>query len=145
MKCIKNELIQRYLDGEVSSLERDMVQSHIRNCEKCALRIEEQKMFVARLKKELPLLGRQPVEIPPFEMPEIHKNHFFTNRRYILYAASAACILLFFLLMRPEKKDKNELQPIFLLESDFDANKSVYQQDMMIYLMDEEGRIITGE
>lgn len=146
MKCIKDELIQRYLDGEVSSQEREMVQSHIRTCEKCACRIEEQQVFIVHLKKQLRPSFRQPIEIPPFAMSKVNKHCFLTNKKYILYATSVACILLLLLLfVHPRKKDAAEFQPLFLLESDFDANKPVSQQDMMIYLIDSEGRIITGE
>lgn len=150
MKCINNELIQRYLDGETARSETERIESHIRTCVECTRRVEEQRAFITRLRKQLCSSSELPVvEIPPFVMPDKRMGRrvspLLANRRYLVYAASVACVLLLLFFVHPKHKKSRKLQPVFLLESDFDANKPVLEQDLMLYLIDEEGKMVNIE
>lgn len=151
MKCINNELIQRYIDGETAQQKTEWIASHLRTCAECARRVEEQRAFIALLKNRLrpPFESPASFESPPFVMPYRPTRRFTlhlssANRKYIVYAASVACVLLLLFFVHPKKEKTEEMKLLFLLESDFDANKPVLEQDLMLYLIDTEGNVVNG-
>jgi anti-sigma factor RsiW len=41
MRCPKTKLISSYIDGELSAREKDLLESHIHECQECAGELEE--------------------------------------------------------------------------------------------------------
>ncbi len=142
MKCIDNELIQKYIDGEVSCREAEYIQSHIKTCNKCACRIEAQRAFAGELKKHIGFSAVQVVDIPEFVRPPMRKRRLSVKMKYSIYAASVACILALFFFIIPKKSNEEDLRLIYFFEGGFDANKPVSQQEVMLLIIDSGDRII---
>jgi len=53
MRCLKNALIQKFIDGETNSKESINIEKHSASCQECAQKIVLQKAFVYSIKKEL--------------------------------------------------------------------------------------------
>ncbi len=143
MSCLKDEIIQKYIDGEANRNEIILVENHIANCEECAVRIENQKSLATGVKKAINLLAEDTIEIPKSVKSSVQsKKRIITGRR-LLYIASAACILLIVLII-PRKKDiEVQTETIFThdLDWEYDANKTISQQQMYIHIIDVEGDI----
>jgi len=144
MKCINDELIQKYIDGEASTQEAGQIEKHIAGCSICARKIEEQRTFAGAIKRNINNMGRQPVIIPEFITPVTQKRRL--NIKYYIYAVSAACaIFLIIFLFHDRNKNRNEnkeIRVIYSLEGDYDANRTVSQQEMVIMMIDSNGKII---
>jgi hypothetical protein len=62
-----------------------------------------------------------------------------------MYAVSAACAaLLFVFLLSERNKDlrNEEIHLIYGFDGDFDANRTVSQQDMVIMMVDSDGKMV---
>jgi len=143
MKCIDNELIQRYIDGEASPFETERVEKHIAECSQCARNVEEQRAFACYLKKEIGQWGKQPVIIPEFIAPFITPRRRLNLKiRHYVYAVSAACVIFLIVFLFPDKNKNKEIRMIYSLEGDYDSNRTVSQQEMTIIIIDADGKII---
>ena len=149
MKCINNELIQKYIDCETNSQETANIEKHLTECTKCLKKVEEQKAFSDVIKRETGLWYSQPVIIPEFITPVSHKHKISVKIRHIIYAASAACAILLIVLMLPERNENKEdtqlttVHFIYTIDGDYDSNKPMTQQEMVIKIIDSNGKIIT--
>lgn len=145
MKCFDEELIQRYIDNEVSSEELASIEGHLKECSVCREAVDEQRKISEEVRCVINLLCRDVVDIeaPAFEMPPKNKR----NRRAIfcwsIGAASAACLLFFVsLFFKQEAEIEASDEAIFYFhnaENEFDANRSVMQQDIVIKIIDYNG------
>ena len=171
MKCIDDELIQRYIDGETNLLETEQIEKHIAVCSPCAGIVEEKKAFANAIKNELQKLGNRFVVVPEFTVPTtrtearsasstklkhpfpeacrrergLRQAHPRFNLKYIVYAVSAACVAAFMLfVLLPERQEKVEESQILMYSviKDFDANRPYSQQETSIYMIDGDGKII---
>jgi hypothetical protein len=143
MKCISEETIQKYIDGETHAKETARIEEHINNCTFCAGRMEQQRRFIKKIKKEMGDWENNPVAIPEFVAPNLSKRRFIIKNKKIMVAASvAACIALLVLLLLPRENKANEYQMFYCFDGDFDSNKPYSQQDMTIKVIDKTGRII---
>ena len=145
MKCIDDELIQRYIDGEINAQEADRIEKHLTVCSQCARNIDEQRLFVDGIKKAIGHCNKQPVIIPEFVVPVARKRRLNIKIRHYIYAVSAACAVLCFVFLLPERNRQNrekEIHLIYGFYGDFDANRTISQQEMTIILVDANGRIV---
>jgi hypothetical protein len=144
MKCINNELIQRYIDRETNAQETESIEKHVASCSLCAQRIEEQRTWANHLKNKMNNWSNFPVVIPEFVAPAIPTRRFNIKiKHYIIYATSAAaCILLLFLFFPVKETKANEFQVIYCLDGEFDSNRPLSQQEMVIKIYDSNGRIV---
>lgn len=146
MKCIDNELIQRYIDGETDFQETARIKKHLTDCPQCASNVEEQKTFVEAIKREIDKMGKQTVTIPEFVAPSVHKYRFNIKFRHYIYAASAACAIFLIVFLNREQsvepRNNTEIQLIYSFDGDFDSNRTVSQQEMTIIMIDANGKII---
>jgi len=197
MKCISEELIQKYIDKEASAKEKVYIISHSADCARCAEKIEDMQQTASQIKQTIGLIDENNVEIPGFTKPLDHQNIIRTNITRIIYAASAACIilLLFFIFQKQNhevklvsnrvsdgmetaflstrdssptshdrqtridainKKESQEpgqaiskrhsltdltLVYSFNLESEFNANLPISEQEMVIQIIDPQGKV----
>jgi hypothetical protein len=138
MICLDDEAFQLYIDGEVPPEEVKSIEKHIADCESCALKVENQRRLADGVKKAIDLLAEEDINIP-----DLSKKGLNTRRR-LIYLAAAACIILFVLFIPKNKKDEIQKEAIIFhsLDWDYDANKTVSQQPMVIHFIDVDGEII---
>jgi len=145
MKCINDELIQKYIDGEASVREVGRIEKHIANCSLCAQKVEEQRTFAGAVKRNINNMGRRPVIIPEFIAPVTSIRRI--NIKTYLYAVSAACVIFLVIFLfhdhnkNESKNDNKEIRMIYGLEGDYDSNRTVSQQEMVIMMIDSNGKI----
>ena len=138
MKCICDELIQKYIDNEASKEEVTYVETHLISCDACKDAVDEQKKLAAEIRNVINLLSEETIEIPTFE-----RKNKRVILRWSLFAASVACILAFILFThKPEKDTPIDSTKFFHnTENEFDANRSISQQDMVLKIVDSEGNM----
>ena len=144
MKHIENELIQKYIDNEASREEVTSIDEHLSNCIVCRNEVDEQRKLATEIRGLINNLCVDAIEIPTFNKPENPRKK--QHRMIILWsavAASAACILFCMIFMLKPEKDTPIDSALFLYntESEFDANRSILQQDFVINIVDHEGNI----
>lgn len=143
MICINDDIIQKYIDGEATPNEVSYVENHIASCNKCVIRIENQRRQSAYVKKAINLLSKDSIEVPKFEIPSKNiKKHFLTPKR-IYYTIAAACVLLFVIVITQRKEIKNDDEIKIDIGSimDVDANRTVSQLPLVISIIDSKGNI----
>lgn len=143
MICIYNDIIQKYIDGEATPTEVSFIENHIASCNKCVIRIENQRRLSTYVKNAINLLSKDSNEVPKFEIPsKTIKKHFLTPKS-LYYIIAAASILLFVIVITQKKEMKNDDEIIFEIGSvmDVDANRPVSQLPSFISIIDSKGNI----
>jgi predicted anti-sigma-YlaC factor YlaD len=143
MSCIKNDIIQKYIDGEATPKEVALIKKHIVNCEKCAVKVDNQQRLVAGIKKAINLLTVESKVIPKLVIsPNYIKRRFLTRKRFI-YSISAACILMFVFVFLHKKKPENhnQITIVYSLEPVVDANLPITKQQLVINVIDSKGNV----
>ena len=144
MKHLDEELIQKYIDNEASQEEMVYIEEHLLNCVVCRNAVDEQRKLAAEILDAINFLGEEVVEIPVFEWPI--KERDAKKRimlRWSLCATSAACILFFIIFMlKPEKETPVDSATfLYNTEKEYDANRSISQQDITVKMIEPEGNI----
>ena len=146
MKCIDDELIQRYIDGETDSLETNRIEKHLADCSQCAGNVAEHKAFADVIKTEIGHWGRKLDIIPDFVAPNTRKHRLKLKIRHYIYAVSAACAVLLFVFIRSEQSgDEPNMMTVELIygfEGDFDSNKTVSRQEMTLFMITHDGKVV---
>lgn len=141
MRCIDSDLIQKYIDEEVTPEEVVLIEGHIKHCKACTEKISNQLKLVTRVKDTINLLTEETVDIPEFEIPQSHKKrHAITSRR-LIYSVAAACIIISLLIFFQNKETVDENNEYFmqLVEYEYDANRTLSEQKLIIEIIDPEG------
>jgi len=143
MKCISEGLIQKYIDGEASLPEETLIQEHLSLCEACASKIKSQKALATSVKNALHLLKNTEVDVPEFILPTQQSKVISHNLKRVMYSVSAACILVLVFFMFQTHKQSTETKALFLynFESEYDANRTVSQQELIINVIDPKGKV----
>ena len=167
MKCINDELIQKYIDGETNTQETARIEQHLAECPHCARKVEEHRTFVNAIKRDLDSLisdypisdFRYPISDYPIIRFPISDNRIsdiayrishnriskISYRKYLI-PALAACLIsfvVFFIHKHDEKPPQpTAVQMIYSFDGEFDSNKPVSQQEMTIVMIDAHGKII---
>ncbi|MBU2651387.1 MAG: zf-HC2 domain-containing protein [Bacteroidetes bacterium] len=144
MSCIKEGLIQKYIDGETTQKETARIEKHIASCNKCSSRISERKLLAVTMKTTLNKLNESINNVVPFVNPSIRSGRkSVTLIRLSIIAASAACILLFAILLKKWSDVEVEKEIILSnsIENEIDANRTASQQEMTITVISEDGEV----
>ncbi|MDR2146117.1 MAG: hypothetical protein LBE91_06645 [Tannerella sp.] len=143
MKCIDNELIQKFIDGETGATETEWIENHRAECPQCARKIEEQRVFAEAVKREIGHWGKSPEVIPGFVAPVARKRGIHLKFKHYVYAATAACaiFLTVFLFPRHNPEKEKEIQWIYSIDGDFDSNRTVAEQEMVFIVIDSDGNV----
>lgn len=143
MKCIKDELIQKYIDGEVSDKEIARIEKHVKSCSLCAQRIVDQRMLAESIRNAINRLNPDPHKVPQIHPTIARYEKPALSLRRIAYVAAAAC--LFLTIMFFSLKKKPDQQDVFLMVPDFagdvDANRPISKQSLIIQIIDPEGNV----
>ena len=143
MKCIDADLIQKYIDEELTPEEVVLIEDHIKHCKACTAKISNQLKLVTRMKDTINLLTEETVDIPKFEISQSRKKmHAITSRR-LIYSVAAACITILLLIIFQNKESGAENNEYFmqLVEHEYDANRSLSEQNLIIEIIDPEGNL----
>lgn len=142
MRCISDEIIQKYIDKEASAKENSIVQNHLATCGKCAKKVDGSRYTTNRIKKLIGSLNENEIQVPSFKEPENQKRSLSIHFKKVLYAASAACLVIFFLVFHQNPKDEIEFMYSYDLESEYNANLPLSEQEMVIEIIDSEGNLL---
>jgi anti-sigma factor RsiW len=143
MNCIKDFDIQKFIDGEATKSEVFIVENHIKACEKCALKVNNQRKLAASIKKGINLLEKDSIEIPGILIPsKAIKNNSSSNRR-LIYLIAAASILLFLFVVQPKNETSSQQDNSVELgySMEVDANRPVSKLPMVISIIDSKGNV----
>ncbi len=145
MNCINEELIQRYIDGELDAAEVFMFQNHIENCMSCQEKSNRQVKIVAEIKKTIGNLVEENIEIPEFKMNSKREPKRGIARNFF-YDLSAAAVILTFVGIQVFQGENIKTEMIMMMtyqfESEYDANLPITEQEMSFEFFDENGKII---
>lgn len=144
MSCIKNEMVQKYIDGEARPEEVARVECHIAGCETCATKVNRQRKLVSGIRKVMNPDREFKMETPAFDTHIIPSRKTVYTIKRLIYELSAACLLVFILIVSQNKLSnlKTEITTItpgFAVE--IDANQPVTKQNMVITIIDPEGTV----
>lgn len=143
MKCLSDEFIQIFIDGELPEKDRDQVASHIHSCEECAERVSEQRELVFRYKESINSLVENLPEIPGFDHSKEKRVISKRILYYFIYPLAAAGILLLFLILPVKRsEDFQEIIVVSSFSGEIDANIPLSDQEFEITFYNEEGNRI---
>ena len=143
MTCIEIDMIQKYIDEEANLEEVALIENHIKQCKACEAKIEIQLKLATRIKKTIDLLTEEAIDMPEFVKPSVHKTRHLVTTRRLVYSVAAACIFLFFLIIFQNKESAvDKIEYIMqLVNYDYNANRTLLEQQMVIEIFDPEGNV----
>lgn len=143
MSCFNTEIIQKYIDGEVSQEKAALIIEHIADCEKCAAAVKQQRQLSAGIIEAINLLAMPKKETPAFVTPASNRKKLSATIKNAVFYISAACIILFIsvILFKKEPANKPHISIIHSIGLEVDANKPVTKQEIIIYVIDENGNM----
>ena len=145
MNCIKPELIQKYIDKAASEEEIVIVKTHLTVCQKCTARLTEMQHRSERIKKAMNLLACEDITIPGFIKPRTSlRIRAVTQRKRLIFSLSAACVLIcivMVILFYQKPQPQQEIVVIHSCDQEINANKTVTQQEMVIQVIGNDGKI----
>ncbi len=81
------------------------------------------------------------VPIPPFEKPKVKKVDLSLILKRLAYVASVACLVLIVSIFLWDKQEEDaQLAYFYMIEDEYDANLPLSEQEMMIEIIDANGR-----
>ncbi len=157
MKCIDTDILQKYLDDEVSTDEKTGVETHLKSCDLCTFRLAQLQGRAERIKRllnsysdmdavlpPLPsnLNGKLSVNVPDVEaLGEPRVKHPLLKRWTI--GLSAACLLGMVFLYKP-LVCRGENQEMVRMQREIvevDANSPYSEQETVMTIVDESGKV----
>lgn len=143
MRCIDSNLIQKYIDEELTPEEAVLIEGHIKYCKACKAKISKQRKLATHVKGTLNLLTEEPIDIPEFEIPQNREKMQVLRSRRLIYGVAAACIAVLLLIIFQNKDTavENNEYIMQIVEYDYDANRSLSDQELIIELIDPEGNL----
>ena len=129
MKHFDETTIQKYLDNELSSEERNEVEKHLENCQECSKQVENQRVFAENVKKSIEAFVPNEAEITDFKIAYQPKKTR-TLRIVLISSLSTACAILlaFFIIKGFKKEPENYDIYDFITIEEYDANKPMTEQ-----------------
>jgi len=147
MNCLNRLEIQRYLDGEVSSLEMGAFRSHIQTCNLCKSLWDQTKMEIEQTNQIISSaqLDEDQILVPSFLEIPVRT----TRKKWIIYSSVAAGIMLIIgvtqyklaINARNERIENARLEiERYIYESD--PNKLWNEKQSIITVIDGDGNLI---
>ena len=141
MSCIHESLIQKHIDGEATPQEEAMIKDHLSECKGCREKVSQKRNLSLYLKKAINLLNEN--EVSPPELLQLTKDKKRNpGLKRLIYSVSAACllVLIFFIYQSQKPTEDVPISTSYNLESEFDANSPITEQDMVIEIIDSKGK-----
>jgi hypothetical protein len=157
MKCIDTDILQKYLDGEVSTDEKTGVETHLKSCDLCTFRLTQLQGRAERIKRLLKSSSETDAALPPLpsnlngklsvNLPSVEALDEPRVKRPLLkrwtIGLSAACILGLVFLYKP-LVCRGESQEMVRMQREIvevDANTPYSQQETVMTIIDESGNV----
>lgn len=157
MKCIETYILQKYLDGEVSTDEKTGVEAHLDSCDLCTFRLAQLQGRAGKIKRALNQSSDVDAVIPPLPLNINGKLSVNVSddsasgetraKRPLLkrwtIGLSAACLLGMIFLYKP-LVCKSENQDFIRIQQDIvevDANQPYSEQETVMTIVDESGNV----
>jgi len=150
MKCLSDEIIQQYVDGETTPEQLVLIEQHLGSCSICAARVESQKKLAEGIKSAINRLVEDDIEVPGF-VPSGKVNKSFVLRKRTIYriaaGLAAACIIMALIVFNNEQEPEkpNQILLVQNFDQDVDANLPIAEQPLVIRVYDSEGNLIEYE
>ena len=143
MRCIDPDQIQKYIDNEVTLEEKVLIKDHLKHCQACATRTNNQLEMATQVKDTINLITKETIEIPEFAIPEKqNKKHAIISRRLIYSVAAACIIILILIIFQPDNRvDENSEYFMQLVEYEYDANRTLSEQELVIEFIEPDGTL----
>lgn len=144
LTCLSEDVIQQWIDGELSTIRREQVHEHLNGCEECRDKVQQQQAWALAIKKAL---TTEEVEIPEF----VPVNEVPATRRFPLWLKIAAVAIPAFcivqLLLHPEKTYQPSHDELLMYQSlsDMDANAAFQERVIVTTATNQEGEIVEFE
>ena len=145
MNCISDEIIQKYIDGEVPEDESVLIKQHLESCKSCADRVEERIRLSENIKSAINSIVDNHQDIPAFDHGrKVSGKPSFIRKPVFIIASTvaAACIVLFILVFRTEQKTpaQRQLPQVSIYNYEIDANKPLSGQPLIIHVAGPDGK-----
>ncbi len=145
MNCISDELIQKYVDGEVPEDETVLIRRHLNVCKSCADRVEARIKTSENMKSAINSIVDDIIEIPAFEPGEkITEKPSLIRKPVLIIAtlAAAAFLVLFIIVFRNGKKTRTDgqISSFGISNYEFDANQPISRQPLIIHVAGPDGK-----
>jgi hypothetical protein len=143
MSCIKDDSLQRYMDGESDKKEISHISRHVENCSFCRERLKINQTRADAIKSTLNRVIPEIVETPLFVISTVPSFKNSTPVRVLFFDLAAACIifLTFFLLPKNAYQKSDDIFILPGFASDVDANRPASEQDMVMQIVDADGHV----
>lgn len=142
-KCFSDEILQFYVDGELSRNEHEKLEKHLSECEYCKAKFQEKKNLIELLNNGIPSVHHNEIIIPDFYPPETQKTGGRKKTQVYWWSAAAILILISFFLVKNINEPDVILEYVFQeMNDEIDANKPWNEQSTTLYILDESGEII---
>jgi len=143
--CLKDKILQQYIDQELDEASIENVKLHISNCKECKIRFEKQMEITNKLKTGLPFIAENQIKIPEFKTVDKIRILYPKKRKvYFWWAAASVLLVVSIFIVNPFKdsipKDMNYI--FYDMYSEIDANKPWHDQSTTMYIVDESGEVI---
>jgi predicted anti-sigma-YlaC factor YlaD len=139
MKCIEQQQLQQYIDGECAVAKKAAFEKHLSECDNCIQKLNNMTKLSANAKQAIGSLNRNITEIPTFNYTKTQKKQ--SKIKYIIYSLSAACII-FFIFIFVDKKQEPCTEAYSIVQSitwEADANQPFVNQNFAIEINDGKG------
>ncbi|MDA3818071.1 MAG: zf-HC2 domain-containing protein [Prolixibacteraceae bacterium] len=140
MKCIDQQQLQQYIDGECTANKKAAIEKHLSECTRCYKKLYEMKALAVNAQHAIASLNRNNIEVPTFNYAKLKTK---TKKiKYIIYSLSAACII-FFIFIFVDKKQEPCAEPVSIVQTltwEADANQTFANQDFAIQITDCRGK-----
>ena len=143
MSCIDADLIQKYIDVELTPEEVVIIENHLKQCKTCSTEVRKQQKLAAHVKSRLNMLAEEAFDIPEFKIPQLPKKKRTITSRRIIYSVAAACAVILLLIIFPKEESGAENNEFFMQygEYEYDANRTLSEQELIIEIIDPEGNL----
>jgi hypothetical protein len=145
MNCIREELIQKYVDKAASEAEIARIVTHLSGCPKCRGRVAAFQQRSEGIKKAINLLVPGNIDITGYQIPAgMPKTRRSTGRIRTIIGLSAAFVLILMLvtaLLFLKPGPVQETIIIHTADAEIDANRTITQQPTVINIIDANGQI----
>ena len=144
MNCFNEEIIQEYIDNELSEELRDNFDNHLESCNECNTKFEQQLEIANFVKQEINSLYKEDIIIP--NINAISGNSTIANKsimRKLIYIVSAASIIFatFFYINYKQEPSSSDIEIFITNDYYYDANKGIMDQDIQIVIIDSDNEI----
>ncbi len=148
MRCIKTDLILKYMDKAATEKEAASVEKHLAVCRECTSRLTEMQQRGEAVREALNLLVGEDVAVPAFFAPAGIPESMAAKRRkiYVLgFVATSVLICLVITVMFTLKTpSQRQIIVVQTVDREINANQTVTKQQMVINIIDDDRKVTSS-